>query len=273
MPDLTWRMATWTERHRRPAGHLRPLPGQRAGRRRGLAAATRAPAAGSRCSPTAPRWSGSTGAGSPPTSARAALRALHREVDCWRNLWRLTDPIGGPVRLHRRRTAAEVDRGPLQGPARLRPYAPNTRCPRRSWATPTTRPTRPSPRSATALLARLGRGRRAAARGLPRRAATSPAAGRLRAVRAGPPGRAGSGRRCSGRSSWATRPACRSTIASNVWRAVRPLPNAGPLGSAVKYFSSASRGALAEPVLVLLGLLLHDPQQLLGRVVAEGDGP
>lgn len=41
-------------------------------------------------------------------------------------------------------------------------------------------------------------------------------------------------------ASAATRPACRSTIDSKVCRAVRPLPNAGPLGSSVKYFTSAS---------------------------------
>ena len=68
-----------------------------------------------------------------------------------------------------------------------------------------------------------------------------------------------------GSASWATRPACRSTIDSKVCRAVRPLPKAGPFGIAVKYFSSASAAPGAEPVLVLLGLLLHDPQQLLGR--------
>jgi hypothetical protein len=31
-------------------------------------------------------------------------------VHCWRNLWRATDPIGGPVRI------TEVDRGPLRDP-------------------------------------------------------------------------------------------------------------------------------------------------------------
>ncbi|MCJ1676850.1 hypothetical protein MTF65_05705 [Streptomyces sp. APSN-46.1] len=40
------------------------------------------------------------------------LTALHREVDCWRNLWRSTDPIGGPVLVG----GPEVDRGPLADP-------------------------------------------------------------------------------------------------------------------------------------------------------------
>lgn len=45
----------------------------------------------------------------------AALSALHREVDCWRNLYRLTDPIGGPVRLPGD-CGPEVDRAPLKDP-------------------------------------------------------------------------------------------------------------------------------------------------------------
>ena len=39
-----------------------------------------------------------------------ALSGLHRELDCWRNLWRRTDPIGGPV------GPPGVDRGPLLDP-------------------------------------------------------------------------------------------------------------------------------------------------------------
>lgn len=45
----------------------------------------------------------------------AALSSLHREVDCWRNLFRLTDPIGGPVRLSGD-CGPEVDRPPLKDP-------------------------------------------------------------------------------------------------------------------------------------------------------------
>ncbi|MET9659074.1 hypothetical protein, partial [Streptomyces sp. NPDC006510] len=43
------------------------------------------------------------------------LRALHRSVHCWRNLWRATDPIGGRVRLDEG-PGPEVDRGPLKDP-------------------------------------------------------------------------------------------------------------------------------------------------------------
>jgi hypothetical protein len=45
----------------------------------------------------------------------AALSALHQDVDCWRNLYRLTDPIGGPVRLPGTCGPA-VDRAPLKDP-------------------------------------------------------------------------------------------------------------------------------------------------------------
>ncbi|MBK3590315.1 hypothetical protein JHN49_44475, partial [Streptomyces sp. MBT57] len=43
------------------------------------------------------------------------LLGLHRSVHCWRNLYRATDPIGGPVRL-RVGPDADVDRGPLKDP-------------------------------------------------------------------------------------------------------------------------------------------------------------
>ncbi|MFD6531651.1 hypothetical protein [Streptomyces sp. NPDC060184] len=46
----------------------------------------------------------------------AALRGLHGSVHCWRNLWRATDPIGGPVRVGGAAGRPEVDRGPLKDP-------------------------------------------------------------------------------------------------------------------------------------------------------------
>jgi hypothetical protein len=38
-----------------------------------------------------------------------ALRDLHGELRAWRNLWRATDPIGGPVGCHRGDGDTEVD--------------------------------------------------------------------------------------------------------------------------------------------------------------------
>ncbi|MFH9138017.1 hypothetical protein [Streptomyces sp. NPDC017524] len=43
------------------------------------------------------------------------LLGLHRSVHCWRNLWRDTDPIGGPVRICADPDPG-VDRGPLKDP-------------------------------------------------------------------------------------------------------------------------------------------------------------
>ncbi|MFJ9638989.1 hypothetical protein [Streptomyces sp. NPDC101178] len=43
------------------------------------------------------------------------LLGLNRSVHCWRNLWRATDPIGGPVRLSAVPDPG-VDRGPLKDP-------------------------------------------------------------------------------------------------------------------------------------------------------------
>ena len=134
--------------HRRPAGHLRALPGQRAGRRRRLATARRAPAAGSRCSRTAHRWSGCTAAGSPPTSAPRPLSDLHRRGAT------AGATCGAPPTRSAARSGSTGDGRPAPWTAgRCKdPLAYGrtraTRCPRRSWATPTTRPTRSSPRSA-----------------------------------------------------------------------------------------------------------------------------
>ncbi|WP_228992098.1 hypothetical protein [Streptomyces sp. DH8] len=53
------------------------------------------------------------------------LLGLHRSVHCWRNLWRATDPIGGPVRICADPDPG-VDRGPLKDP---QAYGRTTRLP------------------------------------------------------------------------------------------------------------------------------------------------
>lgn len=47
----------------------------------------------------------------------------------------------------------------------------------------------------------------------------------------------------------------------------------GALGQLGEVLQQCVPGALGQAVLVLLGLLLDDPQQFGGIVVAEGDGP
>ena len=229
VPDLTWRMATWTA----ATGGRLVISGHSQGSVLAAAAVWQLTAAvrgrvalltyGSPLERLYGRW----------FPAHFGPAALH-----------LAAPRGAllaqPVAAHRphrrpRRLPGdcgpEVDRGPLHGPARLRPQRQSIRCPRRSSATPTTRPTRPSPRNATSCWPGCGPARRCPGRG--------PGPG-LRAARAGPPGRAGSGRRCSARPAGRPGP-----------RAARPSPRRsaapygrcrtpGPLGIAVKYFSSAS---------------------------------
>ncbi|MFB4426440.1 hypothetical protein C5F59_035835 [Streptomyces sp. QL37] len=51
----------------------------------------------------------------PAYFGRVPLEGLQRSVHCWRNLWRSTDPIGGPVRIDEGQ-GHEVDRGPLKDP-------------------------------------------------------------------------------------------------------------------------------------------------------------
>ena len=114
VPDLTWRMATWT---RATAGRL-VISGHSQGSVLAAAAAWQlGPSVrkrvalltyGSPLERLYGRWF-------PAHFGPAALSSLHREVDCWRNLYRLTDPIGGPVRLSGA-CGPEVDRGPLKDP-------------------------------------------------------------------------------------------------------------------------------------------------------------
>lgn len=114
VPDLTWRMATWT----RATGGRLVLSGHSQGSVLAAAAAwqlrpaTRRRIAlltyGSPLERLYGRWF-------PAHFGPAALASLHREVACWRNLYRPTDPIGGPVRLPGD-CGPEVDHEPLKDP-------------------------------------------------------------------------------------------------------------------------------------------------------------
>ncbi|WP_353940715.1 hypothetical protein ABII15_03210 [Streptomyces sp. HUAS MG91] len=98
VPDLTWRMDTWT----RTTGGRLILSGHSQGSVLAAAAAWQLP-------PSVRRRVGLLTYGSPlqrlygrwfPAQfGPPALASLHRQVDCWRNLYRETDPIGGPIGL------------------------------------------------------------------------------------------------------------------------------------------------------------------------------
>ncbi|MFD8565422.1 hypothetical protein [Streptomyces sp. NPDC059639] len=98
VPDLTWRMATWT----RTTGGRLILSGHSQGSVLAAAAAWQLPLSvrrrvglltyGSPLERLYGRWF-------PAQFGPAALASLHRQVDCWRNLHRDTDPIGGPINL------------------------------------------------------------------------------------------------------------------------------------------------------------------------------
>ncbi len=113
VPDLTWRIVTWT---RATGGNL-VLSGHSQGSVLAAAAAwqldpvTRGRVGlltyGSPLERLYGRWF-------PAHFGPAALRSLRTQVACWRNLHRLTDPIGGPVGL------VEVDREPLADPLSFR---------------------------------------------------------------------------------------------------------------------------------------------------------
>ncbi|WP_241662112.1 MULTISPECIES: hypothetical protein [Streptomyces] len=114
VPDLTWRMATWTE----ATGGRLVLSGHSQGSVLAAAAAwqltpaTRARIAlltyGSPLERLYGRWF-------PAHFGPTALAGLHRDVACWHNLYRRTDPIGGPVRLPAD-GQPPVDRPPLRDP-------------------------------------------------------------------------------------------------------------------------------------------------------------
>ncbi|MFF4353462.1 hypothetical protein [Streptomyces sp. NPDC001530] len=114
VPDLTWRMATWI----RATGGRLVLSGHSQGSVLAAAAAWQLRPSvrkrvalltyGSPLERLYGRWF-------PAHFGPAALTSLHREVACWRNLHRLTDPIGGPVRLPGD-CGPQVDREPLKDP-------------------------------------------------------------------------------------------------------------------------------------------------------------
>lgn len=114
VPDLTWRMATWT----RATGGRLVLSGHSQGSVLAAAAAWQLKPSvrkrvalltyGSPLERLYGRWF-------PAHFGPAALSALHHDVDCWRNLHRPTDPIGGPVLLPGA-CGPEVDRDALKDP-------------------------------------------------------------------------------------------------------------------------------------------------------------
>jgi hypothetical protein len=115
VPDLTWRMATWTQAG---PGRRLVLSGHSQGTVLAAAAAwqlgppLRGRVAlltyGSPLERLYGRWF-------PAHFGPDALGRLHHEVAAWRNLYRLTDPIGGPVRLPGD-AGPEVDAPPLRDP-------------------------------------------------------------------------------------------------------------------------------------------------------------
>ncbi|WP_240661543.1 MULTISPECIES: hypothetical protein [unclassified Streptomyces] len=114
VPDLTWRIATWT----RSTGGRLVLSGHSQGSVLAAAAAWQLPPStrrrvalltyGSPLERLYGRWF-------PAHFGPDALAFLHQEVDCWRNLHRRTDPIGGPMRLPGD-LGPDVDRPALRDP-------------------------------------------------------------------------------------------------------------------------------------------------------------
>ncbi|MFF5427745.1 MULTISPECIES: hypothetical protein [unclassified Streptomyces] len=117
VPDLTWRMSSWT---RRTGGRL-VISGHSQGSVLAAAAVWQLPPTtrgrvalltyGSPLERLYGRWF-------PAYFGPEALRGLHRTVDCWHNLHRATDPIGGPVLV-----PAEDGRPAVDAPVLLDPVA------------------------------------------------------------------------------------------------------------------------------------------------------
>ncbi|MEV7990378.1 hypothetical protein AB0O67_00230 [Streptomyces sp. NPDC086077] len=114
VPDLTWRITTWT----RTTGGRLVISGHSQGSVLAAAAAWQLPPAvrgrvalltyGSPLERLYGRWF-------PAHFGPSSLAALHEEVDCWRNLYRLTDPIGGPVQVSDG-DGPQVDCEPMRDP-------------------------------------------------------------------------------------------------------------------------------------------------------------
>ncbi|MDT0268801.1 hypothetical protein RM844_21160 [Streptomyces sp. DSM 44915] len=114
VPDLSWRMGTWID----ATGGRLVISGHSQGSVLAAAAvwqldtATRSRIAllthGSPLERLYGRWF-------PAYFGHGALHALHRDLPCWRNLWRPTDPIGGPVGVAKD-SQLPVDRPALNDP-------------------------------------------------------------------------------------------------------------------------------------------------------------
>ncbi|GGO96223.1 hypothetical protein GCM10012280_55230 [Wenjunlia tyrosinilytica] len=116
VPDLTWRMVTWTREH----GRRLVLSGHSQGTVLAAAAAwqldtrTRDRVAlltyGSPLERLYGRYF-------PAYLGPTELDELSGELHAWKNLWRRTDPIGGPVKVAPSGSGPPVDTGPLPDPA------------------------------------------------------------------------------------------------------------------------------------------------------------
>ncbi|MEU4079486.1 hypothetical protein DEJ45_31975 [Streptomyces venezuelae] len=115
VPDLTWRMSSWT----RSTGGRLVISGHSQGSVLAAAAVWQLPPAtrgrvalltyGSPLERLYGRWF-------PAYFGPEALRGLNRTVHCWTNLYRATDPIGGPVRVPAEDGRPAVDAAVLLDP-------------------------------------------------------------------------------------------------------------------------------------------------------------
>ncbi|MFE6852863.1 hypothetical protein ACFVDH_18975, partial [Streptomyces sp. NPDC057674] len=115
VPDLTWRMSSWT----RSTGGRLVISGHSQGSVLAAAAVWQLPPAtrgrvalltyGSPLERLYGRWF-------PAYFGPEALRGLNRTVHCWTNLYRATDPIGGPVRVPAEGGRPAVDAAVLLDP-------------------------------------------------------------------------------------------------------------------------------------------------------------